>query len=321
MLSPRKKFIVSHAPFWHAGTSITERSYHMMLAALPAILMGFVQYGISAVGVVALSISTAIFWEYAFNKVSKRTITVGDGNAAVTGLIFAMMLPATAPWWLVVVGTFVAMIIGKHIFGGIGANPFNPALLAISILMVSWEQLMDLNGMLLNYDFNFTAIEPQTASKYFGASAVTNFTPMSLLIGQQIGGLGTTFGLGLIAGGIYLILRGFIRWELSVSFIIGLFITALAFNISDSTKYAGPAFHLLSGYSLIGAFFLVTEDSSSPVNFIPMLIYGSCAGILVVLIRNIGFWVDGVVFAILFMNIVNPLLDKIRPKALGKVGN
>jgi electron transport complex protein RnfD len=138
-------------------------------------------------------------------------------------------------------------------------------------------------------------------------------------MGQQSGGIGSTFGLGLIIGGIYLIIRGFIRWEISVSFLAGVLITAMFFNIIDPARYAGPVFHLLTGYTLIGAFFLATEDSSSPVNFIPMLIYGAGAGIMTVLIRNIGAYVDGVVFAILLMNLVNPLLDKIRPKALGKV--
>jgi electron transport complex protein RnfD len=137
-------------------------------------------------------------------------------------------------------------------------------------------------------------------------------------MGQHSGGIGSTFGLGLIIGGLYLILRGHIRWEISLSFIAGVFLTALVFNIADPNEYAKPMFHLLTGYTLIGAFFLATEDSSSPVNFIAMLLYGACAGVLTVLIRNIGFFVDGVVFAILMMNVANPLLDKIRPKALGK---
>ncbi|NQT56918.1 MAG: RnfABCDGE type electron transport complex subunit D, partial [Desulfobacteraceae bacterium] len=107
-------------------------------------------------------------------------------------------------------------------------------------------------------------------------------------------------------------------WEISLSFLAGVFVTALLFNVSNPDKYADPVFHLLTGYTLIGAFFLATEDSSSPVNFIPMLIYGIFAGILTVLIRNIGAFVDGVVFAILMMNVANPLLDKIRPKAMGR---
>jgi electron transport complex protein RnfD len=139
-----------------------------------------------------------------------------------------------------------------------------------------------------------------------------------LLTGQQSGGIGAGFGLGLVIGGVYLILRGHIRWEICLSFLAALFVTSHIFNMADPDAYAGPMFHLLTGYTLIGAFFLLPEDSSSPVNFVPMLIYGAGAGILTVLIRNIGFFVDGVVFAILIMNMANPVLDKIRPKPLGK---
>jgi electron transport complex protein RnfD len=171
----------------------------------------------------------------------------------------------------------------------------------------------------LNYDLGFTMVYPLAAVKHFGTSAVASFSLGSLLLGQQIGAIGSTFGLGLILGGIYLIARGFVRWEIPVSFLVGILITAQIFNIFDSIRFAGPGLHLLSGYTLIAAFFLVPEDSSSPVNFIPMLIYGAGAGILTVLIRNIGIFIDGTVFAVLMMNILNPLLDKIRPQAIGKV--
>ena len=138
-------------------------------------------------------------------------------------------------------------------------------------------------------------------------------------MGRQLGGIGATFGLGLIIGGIYLMLRGFIRWEISLTFLAGVYITALLFNLIDPGRFVSPGIHILSGYTLIGAFFLATEDSSSPVNVIPMLIYGAAGGLMTVLIRNIGVYVDGVIMAILLINLIHPLLDKIRPKALGKV--
>jgi len=315
----QKKFIVSHAPFWHDGSTVTARNYNMILAALPAVLFGFISYGMPAVGVVSLSISSAIVWELLFNKISKRTISIGDGNAAFIGILFGMLLPATSPWWLVITGTFVAVVIGKQIFGGIGGNPFNPVLIGLAILMMSWKDFFDFNEALVNYDLGFAMVYPLSALKHLGTSGIDAFSTADLLMGQQSGGIGATFGLGLIIGGIYLIIRGVIRWEISVSFLAGVVITALFFNISDPARFAGPVFHLLTGYTLIGAFFLATEDSSSPVNFIPMLIYGAGAGIMTVLIRNIGAYIDGVVFAILLMNLANPLLDKIRPKALGKV--
>ena len=314
----RKLFIGSHAPYWHNGSSISAKNYHTMLAALPAVILGISQYGAPALGVLALSVSCAMIWELIMNILMKRTPSIGDGNAAVIGLLFAMLLPATTPWWAVVVGTFVAVVIGKQIFGGIGCNPLNPALVAIAILMLSWKSLLDFNSALVNYDFSFSMVYPLAAIKGFGASAVSDYNTVGLLMGQQPGGIGTTFGLGLIIGGLYLMLRGHIRWEISLSFLASVFVTALLFNLSDPDKYANPVFHLLTGYTLIGAFFLATEDSSSPVNFVPMLLYGAFAGILTVLIRNIGAFVDGVVFAILMMNVANPLLDKIRPKAMGK---
>jgi len=315
----QKKLIVSHAPFYHSGSRVTERSYHTMLALLPALLMGFYQYGIPAFGVVCLSVSTAIFWELLINLVTRRKITIGDGNAALLGLLFAMLIPATMPWWAVITGTFIVIVIGKQIFGGIGSNAFHPVALAVAMMMVSWKALFDFDAALLNYDLEFATIYPLAAVKYFGAASADAFSLTGLLMGRQLGGIGSTFGLGLLIGGIYLMLRGFIRWEISLTFLAGIYFAAFLFNLFDPTRFAPPAFHLLTGYTLIGAFFLATEDSSSPVNFIPMLIYGAAGGIMTVLIRNIGAWVDGVILAILVINLVSPLLDKIRPQALGKV--
>jgi electron transport complex protein RnfD len=314
----RKLLVSSHAPYWHNGSRLSIKNYHIMIAALPAVIMGIYQYGAPALGVVALSVSTAMLWELGMNFVMKRPVSIGDGNAALTGLLFAMLLPATTPWWTVVLGTFLAIVVGKQIYGGIGCNPLNPTLVAIAIIFLSWRGLLDFDEALVNYDLGFFMVYPLAALKHLGVSSVSDYTAAGLLMGQCSGAIGATFGLGLIAGGIYLILRGMIRWEISISFLAGVFVTALLFNLSDPDTYAGPLFHLLTGYTLIGAFFLATEDSSSPVNFVPMLIYGACAGFLTVLIRNIGAFVDGTVFAILMMNVANPLLDKIRPKALGR---
>ena len=312
------KLTVSHAPFWHNGSGISSKSRNILLASLLAVIPGCYQYGATAVGVVTLSIASAIIWELLINFISRRPVSIGDGNAALIGMMFAMMLPATIPWWAVVTGTFFAVVIGKEIFGGIGANPFNPAVLAMTILMLSWSDLFDFNAALLNYQFDFKAVYPLVLSKSFGAQSVNAFSLTDLLFGKQIGGIGSTCGIGLILGGVYLMLRGYVRWEISIAFLSGIFVAALGFNILNPELYAGPGFHLLTGYTLIGAFFLATEDSSSPVNFIPMLIYGLLGGVLTVMIRNIGTHIDGVLYAILIINLVNPLLDKIRPKVIGK---
>ena len=319
-MNNKKTLIVSHAPFWHDGSGIPERSYHTIIAALPAAFVGIAYYGAPALGVISLAISSAILWELLLNYASKRPITVGNGNAALIGLLIAMVLPASAPWWLVIIGTFLAIVIGMQIFGGIGANPFNPVALAIAILMVSYKTHMDFDAALVNFSLDFpSATDPLAALKAFGPAAVDHFNPVDLFMGRQVGGLGSSCGLAIAIGGIYLILRGIIRWEISIAFIAGVFVSAMLFNMADPARYAPPVFHLLTGYTLIGAFFLATESSSSPVNFIPMLVYGALGGVMTVLIRNIGVYVDGVIFAILLINLINPLVDKIRPKAIGKV--
>ncbi len=314
-----KKLIVSHAPFWHSGKRVTERSYHTILAALPAVILGIHYFGIPAFRVMCLAVASAIIWELAVNLVSRRPISVGDGNAALIGLMFGMLMPATMPWWAVLTGTFIAVVIGKEIFGGIGSNAFHPVAVAIAIMMISWKDLFNFDGMLLNYDLDFAAAYPIAAAKHFGADGIGPFNLWDLFLGKQIGGIGATFGLGLVVGGIYLILRGIIRWEIPVAFIAGIYLMALLFHMIDPVRYVSPVFHLVTGYTLIGAFFLATEDSSSPVNVVPMLIYGAAGGIMTVLIRNVGVYVDGVIMAVLVINLINPILDKIRPKALGKV--
>lgn len=313
-----KLYIGSHAPFWHSGSSITAKSYHMMAATLPAVLMGFIQYGAPAVAVTTLSISTAMGWEWLMNRLMRRPVTIGDGNAALIGLLFAMLLPATTPWWAVVVGTFAAIVVGKQIYGGIGCNPLNPPLVAVAMMTLSWKAVMNFDAALVNYDLGFYMVYPLGTLKHFGPEAAYRYSFGKLLLGEQIGGLGSTFGLGLIGGGIYLMIRGYTRWEISLSFLVGVAAAGGAFYLAAPDKYIHPMFHLLCGYTLIGAFFLAPEDSSSPVNLVPMILYGLGAGILTVLIRNIGAFADGVVFAILMMNVANPLLDKIRPKAMGK---
>ncbi len=313
------KLTVSHAPFWHDGDSLFKMNLNIIIALLPAALFGVLQFGGPALGVLALSVSCAMLWEVVMNLISKKPLTIGDLESALIGLLFGMMLPATSPYWLIIVGTFVAVVLGKMIFGGSGANPFNPALIGMSFLMLSWKPMFDFDAAYVNYEFTYTALAPLAALKFMGAEAVSGMFPNgALLMGDQVGAIGSTFGIGLIIGGIYLILRGYIRWEITVSFIAGILVTAYAFHASNPEVYGSATLHLLSGYTLLGAFFLATENSSSPVNTIPMLIYGFGAGAMIILMRNLGIYEDGTVLAILLFNLVNPLVDAIRPKALGK---
>ncbi|MBI9076940.1 MAG: RnfABCDGE type electron transport complex subunit D [Desulfatibacillum sp.] len=325
-METKKKFVVSHAPHWHNGNRVSRKSYNMMLAALPAVAIGIHQYGALALGVVCIAMASAMAWELILDLLMKRPSSIGDGTAALTGLILAMLMPPTLPWWAVITTTFVAILIGKMIFGGLGGNPFNPVLVGYAVANLSWKGLFDFDAALAGgYTFGFDMAYPLTAVKTAvangaGAEAAANFSASALLMGQQTGGIGAIFGLGLIIGGLYLIIRGYIRWEICLSFVAGIFVTAYLFKaFGPEGAYADPSFHLLTGFTLIGAFFLMGEDSSTPVNLIPMLIFGAGAGVLTMLMRNIGAYADGVVYAILLMNILNPLLDMIRPGALGKV--
>jgi len=317
-MAKRLKLTVSHAPFWHDGGSISKTNLNMILALMPAAIFGIIRFGMPALGVVALAVSSAILFEFLFTLVSRRPVTIGDFDAAVIGLLFSMMVPAPTPWWVVMVGIFLAVVIGKQIYGGIGGNPFNPVVISLAILMVSWPGFFDADAALVNYRFDFKALAPLAALKHQGPGALYYFDAADLIMGDQVGSIGTIFPLGILIGGIYLMVRGFIKWEVTVSFIAGLVVTAFVFSMADPESYAGPMIHLFSGYTLLAAFFLVTENSSSPVNLVPMLIYGALGGFLVILIRNVGVYPDGTIFAILLMNLLNPLIDTIRPKALGR---
>lgn len=318
-MADRQRLVVSAAPHWHIGSRVTERNWDVVLAALPAALFGIHQYGAPALGVLALAVASAVLWELAFDRAAGRPVSVGDGSTVVIGLLFGMLLPATFPWWGVVTGTFLAVVVARQIYGGIGANPFNPVAVAVAILMLAWKQRMDIDTALVAYAFDYPSAFHLAAAKAFGADAVKDLPLADLFLGRQTGTVGSAFGLGIVAGGAYLVLRGVIRWEIPLAFLAGVAATAAVFHLVDPARYAPAGFHLVTGFTLIGAFFLATEDSSSPVNPIPMLIYGALGGAVTVFIRNIGVFAEGLVFAILVGNLLQPLLDKIRPKALGKV--
>lgn len=315
------KLTVSHAPFWHDGTSTASRSGHAMLALAPAAVLGVMRFGGRAVGVIGLSVACCMIFEIIMNKLTKKPLSIPDGTAALTGFVIALMLPVSIPWWAVVTLSFCAMVIGKHIWGGLGGNPFNPVLIGMAMASLSWGDIFNFNAAYAHYSLPFSGSDPIAALKHFGSAGAAAYSTWELFLGNQIGGIGSVSGLALVMGGLYLILKGVIRWEISLSFLAGVFLTAWIFAMfGDSALNAGPLFHLVTGYTLIGAFFLATEESSSPVNFVPMIIYGLAAGFMVVLIRSIGRYDDGVIYALLLMNVVHPLLDKLGPKALGRIG-
>jgi len=227
-------------------------------------------------------------------------------------------LPASVPLYVVILANFAGIIIGKQCFGGLGANPLNPVLVGWAIVRITktWAGFLDFDLMLVNYEPGFILQYPLAALKAGGTEAVSGHDLTSLFLGQQTGGIGASAVVCLLAGGLYLVLRGLIRWEIPLCFLVGVAVVAAIFRGVDSAAHAGPLFHILTGNVMIGAFFLSTETASSPVNRWGMVIYGLACGSLTVILRVWSVYPDGVVFACLLMNLFVPLLDKLKAKQI-----
>lgn len=309
----RNLFAVSSAPLWHCGKTVQKTMLYTLLALLPAAAMAVFRYGYGAVEVIAWAGLTAVIAEVVVQKIMKQPPTADDFSALVDGVLLAFLLPVTAPWWMVVVGSATTIILGRMVFGGFGGSPVCAPAVGWAVLSISWPDFMDLNGMLLHWDL----IEPLSELKYFGTQAVASVTPMSLLLGENLGALGASQSLMLLVGGGFLLACGFLRWFIPVSFLIGVFITGLIYNIVDPLVYASPVFHLFSGSTILAAFFLMPYPSASPCWRVPMILYGLFGGVLAIIIRTYGVYPDGVPFAVLLVNLCTPLIDLIKPKPFG----
>ena len=306
-------FTVSSAPLWHCGRTIRSTMLHTLVALLPVAALAVYRYGYDAVQVMAWAGLSAVVTEALIQKLMKQAPTSDDFSALVDGLLFAFLLPATAPWWLVAFGSAVMIILGRMVFGGFGGSPVCAPAIGWAVLTVSWPDFMDLNGMLLKWDL----VEPLSELKYFGADAVSGISNTSLLLGSNLGALGASQVLLVALGGVYLLATRQLRWFIPVSFLVGVFLTGLVYNMIDPKLYAPPLFHLLSGGTMLAAFFLMPYPSSSPVWKLPMLLYGLFGGALLIIIRTYGIYPDGAVFAVLLINLCTPLIDLIQPKPFG----
>lgn len=307
-------FSMSPAPFWHCGRTVQGNSIHTLVALVPVLAMAFWHWGISVFGVVALSVLVSTLTEELWNKIMGRHSTFMDGTAAVSGVLLACLLPANAPFWLVVIGAFCAITFGKMAFGGYGANPVSTVCVGWAMIFVSFPIYMDANAMLLQTDF----VDPLVRLKYFGPDfMMSSVTFADLFLGRQIGGLGAAQNLVIIIGGLYLIAKGVIRLEIVIAFIAGILLLGGILNIVDPVKYVNPFYHILTGSTLLCAFFLATESSCTPDRVIGMVLYGLVGGMLVVTIRTFGVYTDGAPFAVMLINLLSPYFDMIQPKPFG----
>ena len=282
------------------------------LALAPAGIAGIVLFGAHAAALIAASVITCVLSEYIYQKLAKEKTTVGDWSAVVTGLLLAYNLPAGAPIWLAVVGGVIAIVLVKQMFGGIGSNFMNPALTARAILFVSWSSLMSTYPQTT---FALDATSSATPLALMGAGSVTDVNLWNLMIGNCGGVLGETCKLAIIAGGVYMLIRRIIDWRIPVTFIGTVF---LCYLLKDGAEMA--VYQVFAGGLMLGAFFMATDYATSPVTGVGKLIMGVGCGILLFVIRAYASYPEGCSFAILFMNVVTPLIDKFTaPMPFGEV--
>lgn len=307
------ELVVSPAPHVRVGMGVRNLMLHSLVALAPAVVMAVMAYGLPAARVMALAAAATVLVEALCKKWMNRDVDVDNFSALYAGLLFAMLLPASAPWWLVCIGGALTASIGRCVFGGYGSAPLCAPLVAWAMCCVSWPAAMDVDLSMAHVAMN----EPLAQLKYFGAEALWQFDLTDLFLGSQLGALGASQVAALFAGGLYMIARRVIRWYIPVGFLAGVFVSALVFNLVWPETTASPAFHLLTGSVVLGAFFLATDTGASPVGRVPMLLFGCIAGVLVMVIRVWGVYPDGVPFAILLASLASPLLDRVRPKPFG----
>ncbi len=306
------KLIVSSPPHWHSKASVSKIYSQLIIALLPALIFAVYTYGMHAVRVITLAVASSVISEMLIQRLFKKAWIITDGSSILIGLLFAMLLPPSVPFWLVILGAFLCIFIGKEIFGGLGSNPLNPVLVGWAILRISWPAYLNFDLASVNYDLGFDFHYPLTLLKSGGAEFTSDFSLLDLLLGKQVSGIGATAVLLLLFGGLFLLFRKIITWEIPASFAAGVLIMSALFWAGNST--ANPLFHLLTGNVMLGIFFLSTDYSSSPFNRWGKIVFGLGCGFLTVILRVWSIYPDGVIFALLIMNLFTPLLDKLKKK-------
>ncbi len=334
---------IAHSPHAHAPVSIGKVMGTVLLALTPATLFGFWLYGWPAVNLWAVALIAAIVGEAFVVRMQGRRVrpVIMDGSGILTAWLLALSLPPYAPWWIAVLGSLFAVIIGKQVFGGLGQNVFNPAMAARVMLLISfplemttWAAPSQAPGLLesLRITFFSQPIDGMASASLLG-HVKTEFTrgigldqaltgyyaPMDMLWGSRAGSLGETAAVLLLIGGLFLIARRIITWHAPFAMLLGVAAPALLFNAIDANHYAGPMVHLLSGGLMLGAFFIVTDPVTSPNTALGQFIFGLCCGLLTWIIRTWGGYPEGVAFAVLLMNAATPIIDTyVKPRIYGR---
>ncbi|OGO76651.1 MAG: electron transporter RnfD [Clostridiales bacterium GWB2_37_7] len=298
--------VVSSSPHIRSKESVNSIMYNVIIALLPATVAAIYFFRLRAFLLIAVSIIAAIAAEAIILKIRKKPIAINDGSAIITGLLLALTISPAMPLWMAVVGSVVSIGIGKQVYGGLGSNPFNPALVGRAFLIITFPVQMT---TWINPIDGLATATPLGLQKMEGIG--TGY--LELLLGNVGGSLGETSALLLLIGGLYLIYKGIIRWYIPVSY-LG---TVAAMSLILGSD---PIFQLLSGGLMLGAFFMATDMVTSPVTKKGQLIFGIGAGLITIIVRLYGGYPEGVLFSILLMNIFTPIIDKYAmPKIYGEV--
>jgi len=302
------QLVVSSSPHVRDVTTVSNIMWSVVKALIPAVLAAVYFFGFQAFSIIMVSVIGCIVTEYLFQNVRGKEITINDGSAVITGILLALTLPPTSPLWMVLVGSVVAIGLGKHVFGGLGHNPFNPALVGRAFILAAYPVRMT------NWMNPIRMIDVTTSATPL--SLVNQGAPVdywNLFIGNIGGSLGETSALALLLGGAYLIYKGYINWRIPAAMLSTVFILSFIAGFD-------PIAHLFAGGLILGAFYMATDMVTSPITKKARWIFGIGAGLIVVIIRLWGGYPEGVLYSILLMNTTVPLLDRYtRPRSFGEV--
>lgn len=327
-----KLLTVSPSPHITAGDSVKSIMYGVIISLIPALLVSVYVFGAGALIVTAIAITSCVLGEFFIQKfIMKTEVRISDGSAAVTGLLLAFNLPSNIPWWMIVLGSLFAIGIAKMTYGGLGNNPFNPALagrvfmlVSFPVQMTSWPQplvsrLSYLDAVTGPTPLGFLKEEIKNG-KVVSEAMQQLPDQMQMFLGQMGGSIGEISAIALLIGFLYLVIKKIISWHIPVVMISTIFLFTGILWLIDPSKNASPFFHILTGGVFLGAIYMATDLVTSPVTKKGMVIFAAGIGIITVIIRSFGAYPEGVSFAILIMNAFVPLINKyVKPKRFGEV--
>ena len=324
-----KQFIVAPAPHAHSGDSVRRNMLLVILALLPAYVVSVIEFGVGALITAAISVCACVLTEWLISryllKESKQSI--GDLSAVLTGLLLAFNLPSSLDWWIVLIGAVVAIGVGKMSFGGLGQNPFNPALVGRVFLLISFPAQMTTWPVAKGFATSYLDAETGATPLYFlkhigktGDLSTLDQLPslMDSFLGAMGGSLGEVSAAALILGGIILICCRVITWHIPVAIIGTVALFSWIATPAGMDPHVFIGYELLSGGLMLGAFFMATDYVTSPMSAWGKIIFGIGIGFIMMVIRTWGAYPEGMSFAILIMNACVPLLNKIRPQRFGE---